>query len=69
MAMSDCVTLRPLRDGAGLKGIAFISSHVVLTGEGVRPFVTCGGMGGMVSSGDEGGQVVLVPGSGWGATG
>jgi hypothetical protein len=31
MAISDCVTLRALRDGADLKGIAFISSQVVLT--------------------------------------
>jgi hypothetical protein len=29
MAISDCVALDDLRDGAGLKGIAFISSQVV----------------------------------------
>lgn len=29
--MADCVALRALRDGADLKGIAFISSQVVLT--------------------------------------
>jgi hypothetical protein len=31
MAISDCVALDALRVGAGLKGIAFISSQVVLT--------------------------------------
>jgi hypothetical protein len=31
MAISDCVVLDALRDGAGLKGIGFISSQVVLT--------------------------------------
>jgi hypothetical protein len=31
MAISDCVALGALRDGADLKGIAFISSQVVLT--------------------------------------
>ena len=31
MAISDCVALRALRDGAGLKGIPFISSQIVLT--------------------------------------
>jgi hypothetical protein len=30
MAISDCVTLDALRVGAGLKGIAFISSQVVV---------------------------------------
>jgi hypothetical protein len=32
MAISDCVALGALRDGADLKGISFISSQVVLTG-------------------------------------
>jgi hypothetical protein len=32
MAISDCVALGALRDGADLKGIAFISSQVVHTG-------------------------------------
>jgi hypothetical protein len=31
MAISDCVTLDALRVGAGLKGIAFISSQVAVT--------------------------------------
>jgi hypothetical protein len=31
MAISDCVALDALRVGAGLKGIAFISSRVVVT--------------------------------------
>jgi hypothetical protein len=31
MAISDCVALDALREGAGLKGIAFISSQIVLT--------------------------------------
>jgi hypothetical protein len=31
MAISDCVTLDALRVGADLKGIAFISSQVVVT--------------------------------------
>jgi hypothetical protein len=30
MAISDCVALDALREGAGLKGIAFISSQIVL---------------------------------------
>ena len=29
MAISDCVALDALRDGADLKGIAFISSQIV----------------------------------------
>jgi hypothetical protein len=59
MAISDCVALDALRVGADLKGIAFISSQLLLLADRVDP-------GGFLSEKEQGGLgLVLIGGLGY----